>query len=115
VLAAGRQLHAMQGRTGSAAAAAVVVRHYILCRGKCFSLKKGANTVPAQVFPPPARGRVGLGAVPRLCLQVRAGKPAFLKKSGKKLLIILASACPDRLSHVLQKFFGSFFRKRTAF
>jgi hypothetical protein len=48
-------------------------------------------------------------------LQVRAGRPAFLKKGSKKRLIILASACPERLSHVLQKFFGSFFQKRTAF
>jgi hypothetical protein len=36
-------------------------------------------------------------------------------KQTKKLLIILASACPDRLSQVSQKFFGSFFQKRTAF
>jgi hypothetical protein len=38
-----------------------------------------------------------------------------LKKSSKKLLIILASAGPDRLAQVSQKFFGSFFQKRTAF
>jgi hypothetical protein len=34
--------------------------------------------------------------VPRRNLQVRAGRSAFLKKSSKKLLIVLASACPDR-------------------
>jgi hypothetical protein len=35
----------------------------------------------------------------------------FLKKRSKKLLIILASACPDRLSQGLQEFFGAFFKK----
>jgi hypothetical protein len=38
-----------------------------------------------------------------------------LKKRSKKLLIVLALAFPDRLSPDLQKFFGSFFQKRTAF
>jgi hypothetical protein len=38
-------------------------------------------------------------------LHVRAGRPSFLKKRSKKLLIILASACPDRLSQVSQMFF----------
>jgi hypothetical protein len=38
-----------------------------------------------------------------------------LKKRSKKLLIILASACPDRRSQGSQEFFGSFFQKRTAF
>jgi hypothetical protein len=53
--------------------------------------------------------------------QRQAAKPAFLKNrrrppGGKqKPLIILASACPEKLSHVSQKFFGSFFQKRTAF
>jgi hypothetical protein len=37
-----------------------------------------------------------------------------LKKSSKKPLLILDSAGPDRLSQVSQKFFGSFFQKRTA-
>jgi hypothetical protein len=54
-------------------------------------------------------------------LPVRAGRPDFLKKGGarpagrKKLLILLASACPDWLAQVSQKFFGAFFQKRTAF
>jgi hypothetical protein len=49
------------------------------------------------------------------------GRPAFLKNGrarpagSKKVLISLASACPDRLAQVSQKFFGSFFQKRTAF
>jgi hypothetical protein len=38
-----------------------------------------------------------------------------LKKSSKKLLIILAAAYPERLSPDSQKFFGSFFQKRTCF
>jgi hypothetical protein len=37
-----------------------------------------------------------------------------LKKRSKKLLSVSASALPDRLSPVEQKFFGSFFQKRTA-
>jgi hypothetical protein len=41
-------------------------------------------------------------------------KACFFEKSSKKLLIILASACPDRFSQVSQEFFGSFFQKRTA-
>jgi hypothetical protein len=52
-----------------------------------------------------------VGAVPRRYLQVRAGRPAFLKKSSKKRLIVLASACRDGLSQVSQKFSGSFFKK----
>jgi len=38
-----------------------------------------------------------------------------LKKRSKKLLSVLASAFPDGLSPDNQKFFGSFFQKRTAF
>jgi hypothetical protein len=37
-----------------------------------------------------------------------------LKKRSKKLLIISASVFPDGLGLDLQKFFGSFFQKRTA-
>jgi hypothetical protein len=69
--------------------------------------------VTAQVLPPRARGQVEVGAVPRR--KSRAEGPYFLKKSSKKLLVILASACPGRLAQVSQKFFGSFFQKRTAF
>jgi hypothetical protein len=47
-------------------------------------------------------------------LPVRAGRPAFLKKRSKKLLIILASARPDGLGQVSPKL-GYFFQKRTAF
>jgi hypothetical protein len=43
------------------------------------------------------------------------GRPAFLKKRSKKLLSILASALPDTIGPISQKFFGSFFQKRTAF
>jgi hypothetical protein len=35
-----------------------------------------------------------------------------LQKRSKKLLIILASACPDRLAQVSQKFFWFFFSKK---
>jgi hypothetical protein len=56
-----------------------------------------------------------VGAVPPRNVPVRTGRPAFLKKSSKKLLIILASACPDTLAQVSQAFFGSFFQKRPAF
>jgi hypothetical protein len=41
-------------------------------------------------------------------------RSSFLKKRSKKLLHVLASAFPDRLSHNEQKFVGSFFQKRTA-
>jgi hypothetical protein len=41
-------------------------------------------------------------------------KTSFLKKRSKKLLFTLASAHPERLSPDKQKFFGSFFQKRTA-
>jgi hypothetical protein len=41
-------------------------------------------------------------------------KSSFLKKRSKKLLSVLASAFQDRLSPNEQKFFGSFFQKRTA-
>jgi hypothetical protein len=37
-----------------------------------------------------------------------------LKKRSKKLLHILASVFPDTLGLDSQKFFGSFFQKRTA-
>jgi hypothetical protein len=37
-----------------------------------------------------------------------------LKKRSKKLLPVSDSAFPDRLSPNEQKFFGSFFQKRTA-
>jgi hypothetical protein len=41
-------------------------------------------------------------------------RPSFLKKRSKKLLIMAASASPDRLSPDMQKFFASFFQKRSA-
>jgi hypothetical protein len=41
-------------------------------------------------------------------------RSSFLKKRSKKLLPVLASAFPDSLSPDEQKFFGSFFQKRTA-
>jgi hypothetical protein len=40
-------------------------------------------------------------------------RSSFLKKRSKKLLSVLASAFPDRLNRNEQKFFGSFFQKRT--
>jgi hypothetical protein len=40
-------------------------------------------------------------------------RPSFLKKRSKKRLPVLASAFPDGLSPDNQKFFGSFFQKRT--
>jgi hypothetical protein len=40
---------------------------------------------------------------------------SFLKKRTKKLLIILASASPDTASPKSQKFFASFFQKRSPF
>jgi hypothetical protein len=43
------------------------------------------------------------------------GRTSFLKKSSKKLLILYASAFPGGLGADLQKSFGSFFQKRTAF
>jgi hypothetical protein len=42
-------------------------------------------------------------------------RPSFLKKRSKKLLSVWASAFPDGLSPNDQRFFGSFFQKRTAF
>jgi hypothetical protein len=41
-------------------------------------------------------------------------RTSFLKKRSKKLLPVLASALPDGLGQIEQKFFGSFFQKRTA-
>jgi hypothetical protein len=41
-------------------------------------------------------------------------RSSFLKKRSKKLLFLLASVSPGRLSPKSQKFFGSFFQKRTA-
>jgi hypothetical protein len=38
-----------------------------------------------------------------------------LKESSKKLLIVLASALPGKLSPVSQEFFGFFFQARTSF
>jgi hypothetical protein len=42
-------------------------------------------------------------------------RPSFLKKRSKKLLCVSASAFPDGLKPDNQRFFGSFFQKRTAF
>jgi hypothetical protein len=44
--------------------------------------------------------------------QVRQGRPSFLKKRSKKLLILRASASPEKLLLDSQKFFASFFQKR---
>jgi hypothetical protein len=41
-------------------------------------------------------------------------KVFFFEKRSKKLLSVLALAFPDRLGPNEQKFFGSFFQKRTA-
>jgi hypothetical protein len=41
------------------------------------------------------------------------GRTSFLKKRSKKLLVILAAASPNGLGPDSQKFFGSFFQKRT--
>jgi hypothetical protein len=43
------------------------------------------------------------------------GSTAFLKKSSKKLSFTLHRACDIDRGPDLQKFFGSFFQKRTAF
>ncbi len=43
------------------------------------------------------------------------GKFFFFEKKKQKTFLILASASPDRLSPDSQKFFGSFFQKRTFF
>jgi hypothetical protein len=56
----------------------------------------------------PAPGQSGEGK------QAKA-RPSFLKKRSKKLLTDWASAFLDGLSPDNQKFFGSFFQKRTAF
>jgi hypothetical protein len=60
------------------------------------------------------RGTASLGTIEADCA-LFGGKEgcSFLKKRTKKLLIISASASPDRLSPDSQKFFGSFFQKRT--
>jgi hypothetical protein len=42
-------------------------------------------------------------------------RPSFLKKRSKKLLIIFAAAYQDKTRPNVQKFFGSFFQKRTHF
>jgi hypothetical protein len=39
----------------------------------------------------------------------------FFEKKNQKTLIISASVCQERLNPNSQKFFGSFFQKRTAF
>jgi hypothetical protein len=44
---------------------------------------------------------------------VKAGSTSFLKKRSKKLLHVKAAALPDKAGPNLQKFFGSFFQKRT--
>jgi hypothetical protein len=51
----------------------------------------------------------------RLAVEARqvAGRPSLLKKRSKKLLVLWASGFPGRLSPFSQKFFGSFFQKRT--
>jgi hypothetical protein len=41
-------------------------------------------------------------------------KAFFFEKRSKKLLVVSAAACPERLSLNSQKFSGSFFQKRTA-
>jgi hypothetical protein len=41
-------------------------------------------------------------------------RPSFLKKRSKKLLVVLAAPFQDRARPNLQKFFGSFFQKRTS-
>jgi hypothetical protein len=45
----------------------------------------------------------------------RCGRTSFWKKSSKKLLIILVSACPDRPKPSFAKVFWFFFQKSTAF
>jgi hypothetical protein len=45
---------------------------------------------------------------------MQEGRSSFLNKSSKRLLIILAPAFPNRLSQVSQKFFASFFQKRSS-
>jgi hypothetical protein len=41
--------------------------------------------------------------------------PSFLKKRSKKLLIVSAAVVWDKARPDEQKFFGSFFQKRTAY
>jgi hypothetical protein len=45
----------------------------------------------------------------------REERTSFLQERSKKLLIVLAAASPNRARPIPQEFFGSFFRKRTAF
>jgi hypothetical protein len=45
----------------------------------------------------------------------REERTSFLKKKKQKTFVYLASASPGKLSPDTQKFFGSFFQKRTAF
>jgi hypothetical protein len=52
---------------------------------------------------------VGLGR------KARQASTAFLKKSSKKLLILVGSGSGFAKAHGEQKFFGSFFQKRTAY
>jgi hypothetical protein len=52
-----------------------------------------------------------IGSAIEACLQLAGprGRPSFLKKRSKKLLILSASAFPDRASSKSSKFFASFF------
>jgi hypothetical protein len=45
---------------------------------------------------------------------MKDSKVFFFEKKKQKTFICMASASPDRLGSDLQKFFGSFFQKRTA-
>jgi hypothetical protein len=53
------------------------------------------------------------------CRMAKEGRPSFLKKRSKKLLLICAAVRDWPLGTARwpheQKFFGSFFQKRTAF
>jgi hypothetical protein len=55
-----------------------------------------------------------LPAIPCLLENLNEERSSFLKKRSKKLLSVSAAASPDGLSPNEQKFFGSFFQKRTA-
>jgi hypothetical protein len=46
---------------------------------------------------------------------VRGGRPSFLKKRSKKLLVILAAAVPGKIERQFVKVFWFFFSKKNRF
>jgi hypothetical protein len=65
---------------------------------------------------PNVKGKKGCGSILTRLAEAKAGggKAFFFGKKKQKTFELLAAVFPVRLSPDLQKFFGSFFQKRTA-